>query len=384
MIMKKNFILAAMAAMFSMGFTACNNNEAEGNFAEDHSFDEIGWDVTAEKSVSTRGEAVTASNARAKVTSFMTWGYNDATNALYLGESATEGRTVTNTGTADSPVWTYTPKQFWPTSAPLNFVAITPASDASITSISTAPASNIATLTANVTLDTDVENQKDIMMAHADGITKATNASVVPFTFNHALSQIVFKGKIPTGGAITKVTIAEISICNVNKTAALTFNSEGNFYGGTALSPVLKPASSSTPATFTLEASDLEASVWTVGDNATAGTAFDLTISNNATKKNAWFMIPQTTSAWTGPAAINATPASGAYLKIRAQLEKDGVVLLGNAAADALYIPLSVDWERGKKYIYTLEFNGDSALSPISFDMTVSNWTDAAAQEIEF
>ena len=104
----------------------------------------------------------------------------------------------------------------------------------------------------------------------------------------------------------------------------------------------------------------------------------------NATKKNAWFMIPQTTLAWTGPAAINATPASGAYLKIRAQLEKDGVVLLGNAAADALYIPLAVDWERGKKYIYTLEFNGDSALSPISFDMTVSNWTDAAAQEIEF
>ena len=94
--------------------------------------------------------------------------------------------------------------------------------------------------------------------------------------------------------------------------------------------------------------------------------------------------FPQTTSAWAGPAAINATPASGAYLKIRAQLEKDGVVLLGNAAADALYIPLAVDWERGKKYIYTLEFNGDSALSPISFDMTVSNWTDAAAQEIEF
>jgi len=49
-----------MAAIFSMGFTACNNNEAEGNFAEDHSFDEIGWDVTAEKNVSTRGEAVGA------------------------------------------------------------------------------------------------------------------------------------------------------------------------------------------------------------------------------------------------------------------------------------------------------------------------------------
>ena len=61
--MKKK-IMAAMAALFSMGFTACNNNEAEGNFAEDHSFDEIGWDVTAEKSVSTRGEAVTASKAR--------------------------------------------------------------------------------------------------------------------------------------------------------------------------------------------------------------------------------------------------------------------------------------------------------------------------------
>ena len=271
---------------------------------------------------------------------------------------------------------------------------------------STASASNVVTLTSTFVNPTDVENQVDIMYASADDIEKGDFTGNVPFTFKHALSQIVFKGKFNNSGAVTKVTLAEISLCNVNKAGTLVYTSTDAFYGGAE-----QPASS-TAANFTLDASDLEgycfeydadgasfvpatyyeaeddevvAGTKSVGDLKTParskGTdAFDLTISENATKKNAWMMVPQTTDAWVGPAAINATPASGAYLKVRAKIEKDGVVILGNAEADALYIPLSINWDRSKKYIYTLEFNGANALTPITFSVAAQNWTDADHQ----
>ena len=76
--------------------------------------------------------------------------------------------------------------------------------------------------------------------------------------------------------------------------------------------------------------------------------------------------------------ALAEAPATGAYLKIRAQLEKDGVVVLENT--DPIYIPLSISWDRSKKYIYTIEFNGTSALTPITFSVAAQDWTDADPQ----
>ena len=323
----------------------------------------------------TRGYATTAANALSQIGSFLTWAYDDETNGLYMGASATEGRTVTNTGTALAPVWSYTPQQFWPVNV-LNFIAVTPAAAPTGGTLThnTASASNVVTLTSNYTVPTDVENQVDLMYAEADGATKTSDDGNVPFTFKHALSQIVFKGKLPTSGAVTKVTIAEISLCNINKTGSITFTSEGEFYGGNNY------GITSVPANFTLEASGLEGSVFEAGTaGIVAGTAFDLTVSENSTKKNAWLMLPQHTAAWAGPAAINASPSSGAYLKIRAKLEKDGVLVLDNAESDAFYIPLAANWDRAKKYIYTIEFNGSNALTPITFSVAAENWTEVDA-----
>ena len=404
---KKFFMFAALAAAMTMGFTACSNNIDEIADSQALADGAIGWDIHAKGTAVTRGDATGSANALSQITAFQTWAYDDETDGLYMGGSATSGRTVNNTGTALAPEWTYSPSQFWPVHA-LNFVAITPATDASITGNSTASADNVVTLTTNVTLSTDVEDQKDIMMAKGDGVTKNTDGGNVPFEFEHALSQIVFKGKFNDQGAVTKVTIAEISLCNINKTGVLTYTSEGTWYGGNT-----KPASVSTPATFTLEGSDLEGTVFDVNDVVTPAvlyadyteynedkgtsidaaafealsdaektktpavkrgtTAFDLTVSNGS-NHNAWFMIPQTTTAWEGPIAIDATPASGSYLKVRAQLEKDGVVILGNAEADALYIPLAANWDRNKKYIYTIEFNGEGALTPITFSVEAQDW----------
>jgi hypothetical protein len=184
----------------------------------------------------------------------------------------------------------------------------------------------------------------------------------------------VFKGKFNSSGAVTRATIAEIALGGINKTATLVYNSEGQFYGG-----AVRPATVSTPDVFSLAATDLEGADWQAATEGT--TPFDLTVSNNATKKNAWFLIPQSTTAWDGTSVDGSgVPTSGAYIKLRVQLEKDGVVIKGNAEADAIYLPLTVAWERGKKYIYTIEFNGANALDPITFSVTAVDWTDADPQ----
>ena len=380
--------MAAMAAMFSMAFTACSNNDDElgGQIAQTRG---IGFTAAGENSHVTRGFALNTSNVATTLPNFQTWAYDAVAGGIYMGADVNTGRTVTNTN-MDGTAWDYSPVQFWPVNA-LNFVAIAPAAPNGVTgnTIAQDGTSKDIALTTAVTLSTTVSDQDDIMFAEGDGLTAATNSGNVPYTFKHALSQIVFKGKLPTSGAVTKVTIAEITLGNIGKTGNLVFDNNGTFFGGAS------QITASTPSKFTLSASELEASVWDVNGvtpNATAGTAFDLTVSNNATLKNAWMMLPQTAAAWANSTdaelkagglysgSANVDPASGAYLKIRAQLEKDGVVILGSAESDAIYIPLNVSWDRSKKYIYTIEFNGTAALTPITFSVDAQDWTDADPQ----
>jgi hypothetical protein len=308
-----------------------------------------------------------------------------------MGTSASVGRTVENTGTALAPVWSYTPVQFWPVNA-LNFVAIAPASPngVSANAVTQDGTTKDITVATTIALSGNVEDQDDIMYAEGDGLTASSDDANVPYTFKHALSQIVFKGQLPTSGSITKVSIAEITLGNIGSAGTLTFDNNGAFFGG-----VNAYIPTSTPAAFTLDAGDLEGSVFEAGvSGVVAGTAFDLTTSSNATKKNAWFMLPQRSAAWawavdpehptTAESAklkaggMAEAPATGAYLKIRAQLEKDGVVVLEND--QPIYIPLTANWDRSKKYIYTIEFNGTAALTPITFSVAAQDWTDADPQ----
>lgn len=402
--MKTKFVvMAAMAAMFSMGFTACSNNDDElGGQAGQAPGDAINLVAYGNNSLVTRGDATMAGNLQ--FTNFQTWAYDATTDGLYMGNSATVGRTVTKNG----GVWEYTPTQFWPVNE-LNFVSIAPAASAEVTDNSTASTSGVVTLTSNVVIDTDVEDQDDIMFACGKDnsgtpvkgpVAKDDYAGDVPLVFEHALSQIVFKGKLPTSGSITKVVIDEIALGGIGSTAALTFTSAGEFFGGTNAY-----VTTTVPAVYSLAGTDLEAATWGVNltndgiANATAGTAFDLTVSNSAADKhNAWFLLPQRTAAWeyradpSAPATdadklklkaggMVAAPASGAYLKIAADLFKDGVKILDKA--DAIYIPLDANWDRSKKYTYTIEFNGLSALTPITFSVTAEDWTDGGNTDLQ-
>lgn len=411
----KFFVMAAMAALFSMGFTACSNNDDEMAGKEIAQARGIGFDVKASGMNATRGDATTSGNIQ--FTDFQTWAYDATIDGLYMGTSATVGRTVTKNGSTG--IWEYTPTQFWPVNE-LNFVSIAPAAAAS--SNSTAASTGVVTLTSNLVIPTAVASQNDIMFACGKDnsgtpvkgpVAKDDHAGDVPLVFEHALSQIVFQGKLPLSGAVTEVQIAEISLGNIGSTGTVNFTSAGTWFDGTnAYIPT------TVPAKYTLLAANLEESHFGIstanGDavaNATANTAFPLTVSNSASSKhNAWFLLPQRTAAWeyradpSAPATAadklklkagglwdpsanagvgaNVEP-SGAFLKIRATLKKDGVTILGSDESDAIYIPIDANWDRSKKYTYTIEFNGTAALTPITFSVTAEDWDNGGNTDLQ-
>ncbi len=389
--MRKIFSIVAMATLMVAGMASCSNNDEIESKAP--ASQGMKFNVIADGTHVTRGNAT--SSGALQFSTFQTWGYDAEDGGIYMGTSATVGKTVNLV----SSNWTYEPVQYWPVND-LNFGAIAPAAPNGVSTNTVAQdgTSKALTLTTAVALSTNVEDQDDIMFAAARAadddtdpsdiimgaygrVSKDDHDGDVPLNFQHALSQIVFKGKLPTSGTVTKVTIAEITLGNIGNTGSLTFTSTGAFYGGATY------ISASNPSVFTLDAGDLEGSTFEAGESGiVAGTAFDLTVSNSAANKaNAWFMLPQRTAAWTPSndselkaGALNAAPATGAYLKIRAALEKDDVPVLEDT--DPIYIPLAANWDRSKKYIYTIEFNGSAALTPITFSVTAEDWTNADPQ----
>ena len=402
--MKTKFIvMAAMAAMFSMGFTACSNNDdemANQKIAEARG-DAMTFSAYSDYAHVTRGYATNSGNVVATIPNFMTWAYEASSTTQYMGNSGTVGRVVSYNAVEDTQLghWVYEPVQFWPVNA-LNFVAVAPVTGSSaspvlpagLTITSTANATGVTTITTGLTVPTTVGTQCDVMFAEGNSITKdgadATPSTAddgnVPFVFKHALSQIVFKGKFSDNGAITKATVAEISLCNVYQTGVIPFTSTGLFYteANTDARGQVAAGDLSTPANFTLTGSDLEDlettgnGIYTLAEQD--DDPFWMTMSDNNTLKNAWFMLPQTVTAWDGSSVDGSGVPNdgGAYIKLRVKLEKNGVVIKDNAASDAVYLPLSVNWDRSKKYIYTIEFNGANALTPITFSVAAQDWTD--------
>jgi len=386
--MKKNVFSWALAALVLAGaVTSCTNSDDEGmasGISKKSAPELLSFSASAEQSTGTRAYAVTAANAATRITSFQVWGYDAVQNALYMGENASTGCFPVYQSTGDyAGKWTTTPVYYWPVNA-LNFVAVSPATYAGVTGNTTSSTSGVVSLTSDVVIPTDVEVQEDLMYAEGNGVTQSTDNGNMPLAFKHALSQIIFKGKISATGSITKVSIKDITLGNVANTASIPFTSTGVFYGGAT------KASVSNPVNFKLDASDLEGSVFetvaaanvdVANGKVLAGTPFDLTISEDAIKKNAWMLLPQSTTAATianGKQLGGTAPVTGAYLKISARLEKNGVVVLNDT--DPLYLPLTINWDRGVRYIYTIEFNGEKALTPITFTQTAVNWVDADPQ----
>lgn len=414
--MKTNkLFLAAFAAVVGMGLTACSNNDeienqGKGQTPDPAEMASIGYQVSMENAKSTRGAETTLATLEVDGNSFMVWGYyaSDASaenrGNLYVGTDATTGTIIQYDGTATA--WDYktaSDKKMWPTAdQKLNFQAVNPYDAGTI--INT-PADNVAKVGMTVTVPTAVGSQKDVIFGHAEGMTYSTAATVVPLTFQHALSQIIFTGKVNAAGITA--TIKDVKVCNAKSTADIGYL--GALYvddAGTPADPSddvttdRRLLAVSTGASSTADYSALEkyaigmygaADVVLTSTDATALCAAD----------GALMMIPQTgATPWgTAPGApetIAAADIAGeTYLDITCKIKNGDTWILGSASAyEHVYIPFTINWAIGTKYTYVLNFgsgsggydaDGNPMMNYISYSIaSVESWTDGGSTEYKF
>ena len=396
--MKKFFALVAFATLTVAGMTSCSNDDeiigasAQGNSPANSA---MSFNVTHDGV--TRGTATTALNFLDQITDFQVLGYYSDGSGKYVGAVATPaaGIVIDGDGAGNWDYHTASELQYWP-SGNLDFQAITPSADASFTLVNTVddstPGEVYPRLTANVTVPTTVTDQKDIMFASALAVNNASTGAAVGLTFKHALSQVVFSGKV-ANPTITAV-VDEITVCNIHNT--------GNVGYRGALNTLSALATGSAATNFSvglIEGADAAAT--TAARTMTSTTAQNLTNGNGAL-----MMIPQTQVAWTHAAPEKAiADATGSYLKIKCKVQDNnsGTWLIGAASGvsefEYVYVPFdltTVAWELGKKYTYTLVFgngsggydeNGDALtnLVPITYTVTAADdWTAVDGGEYAF
>lgn len=381
----KFFLIAALAVCSATFFDSCTNEEVAAPQSKTATDGRILFNITHNGVLSSRGTATTPDNFNTQIEDFQVLAYYSNGDGKYVGAAATPaaGIVIDGDGTGN---WNYhnaSELQYWP-AGNLDFQAVTPSADASFTLANT-PAEGSPRLTANVTVPTNVTDQKDIMFAAATGINNAESGEPVGLTFQHALSQVVFSGKV-ANPTITAV-VSEITVCNVN--------AQGNVGYRASLTTLSAVATEGTESNFSvglIEGADAAAT--------TTARTITTTEPQNLTNLNgALMMIPQSHAAWTHEAPEKAiADATGSYLKVKCTVSDNnsGTVLIDD---DYVYIPFdltTVPWELGKKYTYTLVFGNGSggydeegnpltSMVPITYTVeSAAEWTAVDGGTIEF
>ncbi len=418
---KKFIYVAAMAAVMSLGFTACSQDDdisgvVSNNKAVGVNVPEMGFNATVGTPSTSRGTAILAAN---KVANFQVFGFLDD-GTQYVGSSLKNGIMIDGTlGTGDDAAnyvsWGYRTASdvaYWP-QANVRFQAISPAEDTSISIDETALATGVdfsgytpagtadckeQKLTATVTVPTTVANQKDIMFAKTgeDGTTHTASANAaVGLSFDHALSQVVFSGKVASDKIA--VDINDIKVMNAYQKGKVG-------YFGTNQALAASTSGYFANQDFSIGLADHDGE--TEGIQTTLGAANTSTAKNLTATDGALFMIPQTVSAWatTAASAVTVAAAEGTesangqgILAISCKITSAGQYLVGDADNyQTVYIPFAINWAQGKKYIYTLVFGKGSGafdedgkpldtMLPITYTVSsVTAWDEVTPDAIEF
>ena len=382
------FSMAVLAAMVGT-MTSCSNDEEVNSSNNAVVGKAISFNVN--NGSGTRALGTTPGNYLTQVQNFQVWGYyaDGATGtgvtpgAQYVGVSNTVGVFMDGDGAGAWNYRTASDASYWPAeTAPLNFQAITPASDASFT-IENTPSGNLAHVVANVTVPTDNAAQKDIMFASTPNQKASSNSRKVNLSFQHAMSQITFSAKL----ASTKFTaeVSGISINNIKSTGKVGYLAENDAAGAVVLG------------------GGADASM-TVANYATGmvadGTVDDISTAKTLTADDgALIMLPQTTVKW---ATVDGTPvtvaeadaAKNSYLVITCKIKTtDGTYLVGSDSSfGTVYVPFAANWERSKKYNYTIVFgtgtggfdaDGNLIFQPISYSASVEDWTPVDGGQLD-
>lgn len=259
----------------------------------------------------------------------------------------------------------------------------------------------------------DSKDQIDVLYSYTEQ-GKPEFGKTASINFRHAMSMIVFKAKNSLGHA--QVKIDEIDLFNLAQFATMNFPSKPTDDNVTDHTGAGKYPDEQTICTW---------SGWTHGSVVHTDKAArifktflpqtvvinngelknltdnDLTDGKETNYGNVFLQIPETFPAWDHSKAPKPEDQkTGAFIYIKCSIQNIADKTATEPSADDVYIysdngntkylalPLNVDWKPGKKYIYTINFNGkngggydpstgEEVLVPIEFTVTVDDFADA-------
>ena len=306
--------------------------------------------------------------------------------------------------------------RFWPNDLSLDFYAVVNGEiDWNVGAAEgTAPASIV-----NFEVPTDVAAQKDLLYAVKTDQAKTDGADkmdAVALNFRHALSQIVFNAKNTNENLYVEVSgVSIVNVANINTFAFPIADTDNNIdnHDGSYDSTINYDGSWGKWNTLTSGATVYPVNFETVkveGNN----TLVDLTTNDTEYNTNALLMLPQTSTAWnpeTVPSpGLVGNASNGSYFLVNCAIynvagdafvaEKDTPLWGTTGTHKQAAIPVAIDWEQGKKYIYTFIFGEgggydpenpdpedpdkpDPVLIPITFEVTVDDFVEVPAQDID-
>lgn len=364
--MKQKLIFGAMAALM---LSACSQDEVINI-----NNDAINYSVTA-GSV-TRAADSYCNNVLPE--SFKIWAQNTDDNNLYI-----DGDVIANLG-GNPTAWGNTGgERYWPENS-LNFFA-------EVNGDAWFNWNNGTPKFENFTVEDDVTRQRDLMYAVKLNQSKA--GGKVNLNFRHALSQVAFKAK--NTNAKLYVEVSGVSVGHIGSQGTFTYavantdqNWEDTDHNDLPHDVTLPGQGSWTDAQLsTLKQYDVTFDAKPLTANVTNLTAPEENHKNGFT--NVLTLLPQTVQAW--DPSKKGSEFNGAYFLVKCKIcniagsqynaDTDKVLYDGYTA-----IPVDINWEQGKRYIYTFNFsNGTGGYTPnpddpkptlngIEWDVTVDDF----------
>lgn len=310
--------------------------------------------------------------------------YNTTVNKWYYND------VITDNGTS----WEGTTTRYWSADGTHDFYAIVNGEMTVGADPTTVPT------IVDFTPEAEVANQKDLLYAVAFNKSRETTGETVNLNFRHALSQVEFRAK--NTNEKLHVIISGVTVGQVPSTGTFrypTVESNDSFVDHDQNQGETNDA---VTGTWVLEDTKADYSVvinnLAIAKNAD-NTPVDLTISkdtdDNDTRDFSKSMLLLPTSSITGgngttkwtPAA-GETGYDGTYLAVNCKIYNIEGATFDSATDVKLHdglavIPVSFNWEPGKKYIYTFVFGdgnggytetGDPVLAPVSYQIHVDDF----------
>lgn len=404
--------LLALGASMAVGFSACSsddsmNPEPKAPVDNASDADAIRFNVVA--SNATRAQSLFNSNNLPRQFYVSAWAMDSLSSTNDDGQTYIKSDLITNSGSASSPNWVdQSGLRYWPNNGEmLNFFAST-SSNATLDYEKKGEGSSIELTNPQylipLTVNSAANQQQDLLYASAYRQVKTAtgakgqNTQAVTLDFHHALSQVVFTAQC--SNPHLDVKIGSISIVGVAGQGTFKMPADRQ----SAAQPAWTIPANYTPGTFGSDPDSEQGGV------TVKSTVTNITAGSDQTQY-ALMMLPQTVAA-ADPTKANPWSGQQAFLKVECIIynvakgsgesdsDLDTMIFgnktdLGGYSRDdyaTLYIPVSVNWQMGRRYVYNLQFgsgnggynqDGTEALIPIKYNVNTDNWVEAGSTNVK-